>query len=216
MCYGWYRKEICEICGTVAAIHVDTGCSFEMVSIDKETGLEIYRCIRCSTERYFAHHESEKDENCYVLITIVDEYYLNGELIIDASRTERSENHNRFYTYELLGQSCSEGVIVHVNCNDCSNSYEYRTYSHPMYEYARIDLTEYGLCGGYVAGNRCVACGSFGNLHDSDIGCEISEDEILITEETIDGIDYIIMRAVCSKCGLVIEQREWKEYYDLA
>ncbi len=212
MCPGWGTKEVCEICGTVTNIRVDSSCSFEIVYVDEETGVEISKCIHCSVERHYGYVESEKDENCYVLITIVDEYCLNGELIINASREERYQRHNHFYVYELVGKTCSEGVIVHVNCYDCSNSYEYRTYSHPMYEYAELDLSEFGICGGFIVGNRCLACGCFGNVHSLEIGCEISEDEILITKENVDGIDYFTMTAVCPSCGLTITQQEWNEY----
>ena len=157
MCNGYGHIETCGACNEVINVSVHyTDCWFDLVSVD-ESGLEIWRCQYCGVERHSSHTYSEKDETCNVVVDVVERYYLNGELVLDASHIEYYVEHNNKETYELLGETCGDGYIVYVTCLDCGYSHDYSGYEH-MVNCEEFDLGELGFCGGTGSKEICWVC----------------------------------------------------------
>ena len=85
---------------------------------------------------------------------------------------------------------------------------------HSDIESASIDLSEYGVCGGYLLVYRCQSCGVITDVCDiSDLKCNIDLTNEPKPEEKIDenGNIHYIQQVECPDCGLVLVIDNWSE-----
>ena len=210
ICEGYGFVEVCDICNEAVSISVHyTNCWFERISVD-ESGIVIERCSICGVERHSATLYSDKDEYCNFVVTYVDVFYIDGELVLDATHVEHHQTHNEQYIYELLGETCEDGYVIYVTCSDCGNNYRYTSYEHRTHsEY--FDLQELGFCGGTAANEICDVCHKHvrTDIHEMDCAFEL----ISYDEET--NVSY----HRCDGCGIELyvsridsEKNEWCSY----
>ncbi|MBQ8836390.1 MAG: hypothetical protein IJ002_02650 [Clostridia bacterium] len=137
-------------------------------------------------------------------------YYYNETENIYSVET----HHSLKYEYDVVGDYCHEdGCIVTVTCEHCDYLSERRSYGCD-YEYeARIDLSEYSPCGGYIIADRCRRCGYVSYVYNMNAGCNLNdgeEEHILDANGNEVGHKYTY---TCIDCGLVFVQQEWTEQH---
>lgn len=117
--------------------------------------------------------------------------------------SEVSEDHNYNYSFTLYGESCADGYVVSATCCECGNTYTKEHTGegdyHNMYRTAYYDLTEYGICGGYVSVYRC-ACG-YENRFENNFCCydEGYDDSYEYTDDN--GVLHTVESWNCRICG---------------
>ena len=164
-CGGTLVVDRCEMCGTITYVRdmhfeCDFGDALEELITD-ENGETIgytytYTCIECGLS-YISGEWYEMIDSCEYKRHMIFELYVNGTCIVEHDEVWHQSNHNYEYTYELKGETCSEGYIVCQVCTICGRTDEYSTSGH-RYEYREIYLDEYGLCGGYIQEQYCPVC----------------------------------------------------------
>ena len=219
--YGYsFNLAIIEVDGTQVILLISS--SGEIVElVQMETGIKaIYED---GTEKLIAldqlpevEDETQLFANLYFIIfdnpkwawfdTTFAHYYYNPVLKEFATQSQ----HELVYEYELLGETCNDGCIVRITCNNCDYYYEYTRY-YCDEEYVEIDLSEYTSCGGYMRCYRCQICKKINFVEDITIFC--NTDNQTKTEEVIgeDGIVHYVTTSVCSDCGMVFVYDEWNE-----
>ena len=179
LCGGYIEEHYCEICGTVTSANIyDHGCNWSYMGED-ENGNSVYECSSCGATKLRSTIEGEKDENCNFTRTEAYVYLCGGEEIYRYERSYISEAHSYKYSYEFNGDSCDDGYTVTEYCEDCD--YVHTWYSEGHRTARRdIELSELGLCGGYIEEYYCTVCGTVTSSYIDDHGCNwscIGEDE---------------------------------------
>ena len=134
-------------------------------------------------------------------------------IIYDYTDSEERYDHKLEYTYELMGESCIDGVKTTIHCSVCGETYIYFENYHVEREYDfNIDLSEHSSCGGFISVDRCKACGEILSVYGSDINCDMSD---YTTEEILDADGNVIGEkniSTCPDCGLSFVESQWIEY----
>ena len=100
-----------------------------------------------------------KDENCNTTSSTTHVYTdKDGKELARVYSLRTEMRHNYEYSYELLGESCEDGVKTIETCKDCGYSYEYTNYGHMTQCVASYDLADYGMCAGTYEIYKCP-CG---------------------------------------------------------
>lgn len=193
-------------CGQEKSINLSYNCSFEHTeeSFTDEYGYthNVYTstCPDCSftyVEEYYTTLEGcyEFEVNEYTVI-------LNGETVKTAkSYSNRNTYHDYEYRYELMGDSCEDGVNVYEVCTKCGKTYfNYSYYGHESHgEYVWLD--ELGACGGSYYTSSC-ACGKYTYV-ERNFNCNYDSDSYTYIDEAT-GIEHSVYVYTCSDCGLVV------------
>lgn len=191
LCGGTIWEEYCPICDKVLYANVYEYCEWEFVE-ETANDHNKYQCRHCSAVKLEYVHESTKDENCRYERTEVRSYLVNGEQVYGYERTYMSESHNYQYEYSPNGGSCEDGYLVTRYCPDCEHSESYESFGH-RYESREVDLSEYGLCGGYIYEEYCPVCNAVLRSGFNE-NCAW-----YYVEQTEDGYD----KFECRRCGAV-------------
>ena len=82
---------------------------------------------------------------------------VGNTVIFNTVYEQSSVEHEYEYEFELLGETCMDGVRITATCDDCGTSL-LRVYNDhlPMYNYTY--LAEWGCCPTYVEEATCIAC----------------------------------------------------------
>ena len=132
--------------------------------------------------------------------------YADGEEIFRGIQREWNSTHEWQYTYELMGETCEDGVRVYEYCNKCGSQSDWMSKGHRT-EYFNMTLS---ACGGNVYGYRCTVCKKVTSLHGMELGCKIE----LTTEEITDENGNVIgerCQGTCPECGITILEETWEE-----
>ena len=140
-------------------------------------------CSKCGLhvnyELYYEYIDScQRNETFTILVEYNKESY-------ETQTSQHFEDHNYIYSYDLLGQSCIDGIVLSGYCDKCNAVIEERTiYQHHIIEEI-IDLKEYGIEGSiYIS--KCP-CGEI----EEQIQIDIPYSDIKTEEIDVDGITYI-------------------------
>ena len=118
-----------------------------------------------------------------------------------------NSDHNYEITdYELLGETCEDGVIVTRTCSICGGSYSWTDDEHLGATSENIDLSEYGACGAYIYGRYCNICNTVTYINGIYTNGCITEE--WITEDIVDESGAVIgskQYVICSECNLKFE-----------
>ncbi len=181
-------------CGKHAEEYLEgEDCRWYPVSGNDETGEETWRCEKCGATRTKVSEKGPMNDRCEYLYTEQATYQdADGKLLVTGNRSWVNTDHNYETSWELLGESCEDGVIVSVICTRCGESDVYETNGHEIFERTEIDLSEYGLCGGMVYAYSCP-CGEDSGFDYENWGCEWRWNEAL------SGENYSVYQ--CRNCG---------------
>ena len=172
-------------CGKKTEWYADDACNWAYLRWDGETGTDYYECRSCGVQKAERNVGEKIPGTCSANRTMEVTYTLNGTVIATATREYVSESHETVASFELLGQTCEDGYYITHTCVDCGLSTRdgWTHTGHAVWRTGKYDLTDYGMCPGYVYTERC-ACGQNSSAW-YDMTCEcpagrsIEEDEEL-------------------------------------
>ncbi len=111
--------------------------------------------------------------------------------------------HDYLYSYELVGESCEDGIIRTLTCKNCDKVQKDVVSTVHYYRYERIKLysfEELGLCSGsYVTCDSCLCGERKRNYTVSFGGCLITERH---TYDSDGNITYQKHELNCARCGV--------------
>ncbi len=193
LCGGYIYEEYCSICDTVLYAHIeDYECKWEHTKADTN-GYETYVCRSCGATKSVTSSVGEKNENCEYTRFESYVYVVNGKEVYRYEREWISTEHNFKHEYVLDGETCEDGYTVYESCLDCGYEDSWHGSGHG-YEIREIDLSEYGLCGGYIHEEYCPMCDTVLYSYVKDYKCEWE-----YTEADTNGYETY----VCRSCGAI-------------
>jgi len=132
-------------------------CQWQTVSYE-ETAI-VQKCAVCGATRNSVMEQNKKDENCEIVYTQHITYQnAAGETVATSYARSYYTSHDYDMEWEMLGDSCEDGVIITYTCKDCGETYTEEIDYHEMVIYEETELYEYGLCGGWSYVESCI-CG---------------------------------------------------------
>ena len=126
MCGGYLYQDICP-CGNGAASYslVNNGCQWEYVYNEKLEGY-YQQCVNCGTIQVNETIWGEPDADCRIQSLSFTIFY--DENMVEKLRgvgMGQSWRHDYQYTYTMMGESCTDGVLMKGVCNRCGNAEGY-------------------------------------------------------------------------------------------
>ena len=113
-------------------------------------------------------------------------------------------------SYELVGETCFDGVYVTRRCTECGDSSSRYSESHANEEYTEIDLSAYNVCGGGLEICRCTVCEAVIDF-DYHLNCDgFYTDYQPIFDENGVEIGHVTTN-YCPDCELTLIFRYWEE-----
>lgn len=195
-CVTYLEERICP-CGEASwsQIYTDEGGSCDMTWVGSDENGNTWRCVDCDMVYTETYTYGEKDESCMCNAVRTRTYYKGtGELAFAVQEKIRTENHNMKSKYELLGDSCEDGVKWTNYCTDCDYSTSFTDNDHSQFEISSIDLKKLGFCSGKVVYGAC-ACGESAEVWTSQSDCVWGHNWL----EDANGIQHHLMG--CEVCG---------------
>lgn len=195
-CVTYLEERICP-CGEASwsQICTDEGGSCNMTWVGSDENGNTWRCVDCDMVCTETYTYGEKDESCMCNAVRTRTYYKGtGERAFAVQEKIRTENHNMKSKYELLGDSCEDGVKWTNYCTDCDYSTSFTDNSHSQFEISSIDLKKLGFCSGKVVYGAC-ACGENADVWTSQSDCVWGDNWL----EDANGIQHHLMG--CEACG---------------
>lgn len=198
LCGGSATSTTC-VCGLNEGVLLDTeACNFEP-NLGGGMYEFSYTCSECGVKKVETSSEEEL-ENCQRRHTTVYTFYDGDTQLCQYQNVETYDTHNVTYSFDMKGDTCTEGYTVHETCQECDYTdsyYEKPSEDYHYTYYSELDVSEYKICGDMIAVYACP-CGeeswvntyncSWGNYDYND---ELTEDGIIETET-----------CKCMQCGL--------------
>ncbi|MBQ8320644.1 MAG: hypothetical protein IJX81_07195 [Clostridia bacterium] len=166
-CGGMTAYQYCEVCKTVTYIDIfEPKCQ----NIDEESATEeefetengwtyimTVTCLDCGLT-YKVVRSEEQRTSC--LFVISEAYYVyDGDTeVFSLVYEDENENHSWKYDFVLRGESCDYGWEAIKTCTICGEVEKFSGGGH-YWGRERVDLAQYGLCGGQAETYGCLACG---------------------------------------------------------
>ena len=220
-CFGYYEYSAC-VCGLVTNASCYNDCDFQYVEDyyeTRENGTVWYCAKNVCNDCGLVCIRAQRTEslgNCEHMEYVTVSYYYNGEHVGDYMNNGRKLSHDARYTSVLLpgSASCEDGIELIYRC-DCGEIYKSEVqYGHPSIYTSSgsnlvesIDLSEYGVCGGYNINVFECPCGLLGYVEMPTV-CNWE------TIETAEGSDEWMFgyKVKCTDCGLIFGYYVANEY----
>ncbi len=196
MCDGYIEERYCIVCDTVLDVWINDDCWFAFTGETTQDGFEVYECRDCGAIAHEHVIQSEIDENCEYTETVNQIYFKNGKEIYRYEWTNTDSDHEYEYTYDMWGDTCEDGYTIIGTCIRCGDTYTWEDEGHDS-EYRTIDLSEYGMCGGYIEERYCIVCDTILDVWIND-DCWFE----FTGETTQDGFDVY----ACEDCGAIVHE----------
>lgn len=154
-------------CGQERWISHSYECNWQYVGYDSTTGSNTYKCSDCGIYRRYSYIQ-ETSEGCMVKRIERYEYLNDTTVLLTVDAVSMGYSHQYEYTFELDGETCSDGYTMIGTCKNCEATTSWHETTpegmHYTYQVERYELADYGFCGGFVIQNGCP-CGE--NYHVS-------------------------------------------------
>ncbi|MBO7303302.1 MAG: hypothetical protein J6U68_03855, partial [Clostridia bacterium] len=165
-CDGYIISEGCDACKQIeSVVEYSVSCKLDSVAGSTETVVKdgithtivTKVCPDCGlkfiTDSWqIAESACEKRE--YILVEI----YSDSKKIVEFEEHNYISGHKFETTYELDGATCDDGYYIVKTCTVCQMSSRHYNKGHKP-ESQKVNLKEYGFCGGYVTISKCISCG---------------------------------------------------------
>ncbi len=163
-CSGIIYGQCCYICGEIVNVKEwDVNCKLGEGTVEETVDKDgIVRrvttqiCSDCGL-KYVIESWTIRENACVFTENTVITVFSGEKRILNLRNEEKKENHQYEYTYEMEGETCEDGYYVNRRCDGCGADYTYRHWGHQG-EVEKIELEEYGLCGGYIEHRYCRVC----------------------------------------------------------
>ncbi len=196
---GNIQVQGCKVCGKITYYSTsDYKCEFETKTeniLDDDGNvigiLTTKACQKCGLT-IVENVRGELDENCYLTVYSTIKVTIGDELILEASKKDNyGSQHQYETTYEMLGETCMDGVRETSTCTRCGYSNTYVYYNHRTQEEV-VNLADYGMCEGIIYIDTCQACEKLISAYVGYYNCNW-----IFVETNADGYDVYD----CSYCG---------------
>ncbi|MBO4252150.1 MAG: hypothetical protein J5911_05790 [Clostridia bacterium] len=165
-CGGYVCERYCQDCGEISGCYFNVSCKWGNYE-ETDNGFT-YKCSNCGATYLYSKYYSEKDANCVCTRTIIIALInADGEEISRIEDVSRAFHHGEgipYYEFFNGGTNCNDGVEIRYICKDCGrwtgSSQSYYNHSSTDIVSREIDLSEAGLCGGYINEKYCTLCGT--------------------------------------------------------
>ena len=182
-------------------------CEYEHIGSEGNT--DYYRCSNCDMTRTETRSMELYPENgdCWWKSTWTTTYTYKGEVLREESGENYYREHQWTYEYELLGESCIDGIHVIRTCAECGESYDYYEYDYHITNEnltVREEVSHGLMCGAVTLTSYTCVCGENRgtSINWSENHCEF------YWHETEDGMNGYY---ACDGCGTI---REYFDYYE--
>ena len=214
-CGGYIEYRSCA-CGAQSELIDDVACEYEseITPYEKDGVLHALQTVICRTCGLTITTDAyQVQEGCYESIYGTITIKVGEQTVVENLECVmfREENHDYEYTFELMGDSCEDGLRYQRICKTCGYGKDSSafTYSHETFPTNSIDLAEYGACGGSIDFYACP-CGYL-SYAECNIECEW-ESNTDKPEKGKDGTEQDALTLTCATCGL---QYTSSDYYTL-
>ena len=213
MCGGTVTFEGCA-CGKESHMSwSNNSCNWRHVGTDPDTGLDLRKCDNCGITFVRAEVGDIDPQTCeYNGTGYLKIYDVNGNLVLNESHQLKHESHELLVDSFSLNNpdgTCNDGWFAELTCRNCGMTQSHDGYGHTTYMVKRLDLSEFGACGGYMEHWRC-ACGKENHL-SYDFACEFEHIEDRY-EKDENGIERGYYTYKCRDCGLVREVEAYEVF----
>lgn len=207
ICSGVYFETNRCACGNEQYTTWSSDCNFGEEFYDEETNKWYAQCSDCGLIRKYYSETVYNPEACTASDLTHYTFFMNGTECGTYTSEEVREYHHTSPTFDMQGESCTDGYYVIHQCRYCdySRTEEGLSYSHDVYETTVYDLSDLGSCGIELSATTCP-CGRFANYGFS------SDCSFNWTEET-DPDGYNLTK--CDTCGLQYTQYTPDYAYDI-
>ncbi len=181
----------------------DLVCKLESETVySGESGFEhkitTYTCTECGLKIYSELYEEQT--GCLIFTYCKYSAVMGDSEIFNHSYVSSSrESHEYAITFELHGDSCTDGYTVYETCTRCGASYSYEQAEHTSFLSEEIDPAEVGACEGRITVYSCP-CGEYKRL-ETDMSCSFDYNYDDFTDEN--KVYHEITTSTCADCGLV-------------
>ena len=113
-------------------------------------------CIECGVQRLILGDEEEIKEGCLSRYEYVFKLVKGETTLLSLDCCAYYDSHEyEVDSWELLGDSCTEGLKVVNICKTCGEHYDYVTTQHAPVLKEEMDLTGYGMCAAKLVTTEC-------------------------------------------------------------
>lgn len=216
-CGGFIYENACP-CGEeqwMDTYEFEISCNFTR---SEQNGVEKYCCSECGGY-YTIQRTWEEIDACHGCCSVVANYYsADDALMLAREYSYNYGSHDYLTTYELMGESCEDGYYLYQTCYRCGETTSrYDTY-HADCMIAITDLSEKGMCEGYIREYGC-ACGEYRDTR-YDFGCifewcwddELKQDIWVCTECGTKEVHSETRSEKDAECYITVEY--YREYYN--
>ncbi len=190
-CGGAVWEEYCTICETVFNVQAEYGCQFQYQG-ETDDGYFIFHCEDCGGTVLQRQQQGEKDDHCWIEMTVNNIYLINGEEVYRCEYNHSQVSHNYSYEFEMYGESCLDGYAVAKTCKDCGATETLTYYSHIIFQTFELG-EEDNCCAEHAVQYGSCPCG-YGDVFQFDAETFAYNEEM--------------RRYECEKCDLVIVSDE--------
>lgn len=160
----------------------------------------LWRCDYCGYAITEEYEYGEKNEYCEMQVVKRTIYtHKNGNTIVALDST-RETQHNIEFTFELLGDNCTDGYVRTEACTDCEYSYRSEYDGHNMYRVEEFDISSLGSCTPIIGKVTCP-CGK-----ETGVGWSGGPNGSCNWNYYYDDETGVYYR--CEKCGLIWTESE--------
>ncbi|MBE5764759.1 MAG: hypothetical protein E7339_04050 [Clostridiales bacterium] len=206
-CGGWADALYCSICEKIVEVHgLEIYCEFSEPVTEEQVDekgiaheITTLACPKCGL--IYVQDAWTIAEGCTTYEYARLNISINGEVVLDFVRSERRENHEYKFEYDMDGESCNDGVTVRAICEKCGYEQYYGHFlSHATFTKETYDLTEYGACYGEIRYDECP-CGEISRIYNDSCAHYANSN----TYEDEQGILHDVYVNYCPDCGLRIQ-----------
>ena len=135
---------------------------------------EYYSCSKCGLSYVRRYYTIDDIVNCQFLRCYDVTIKIGDEVVFEKSYVMAEERHNYLASFDMYGNSCTDGYQVIWTCGTCGDSYEGEvSYSHSYYKLYQLDTNSIECCDDhrvYISGCACGCYLSFDRdgLYNSD------------------------------------------------
>ena len=185
-------------CGEYSYVAEVEACCDWQEKYSEETGMYYFECANCNTIQTYENYRVIKD-GCKEVWNNDIVYTRDGVEILRISRTDTEYNHRYYHTFELHGESCTDGYEAFRHCKDCDFSYslgEYEYENHRTWVVERKIISTGVLCSDLEEVTTDCPCGKekYSYLEFVGDSCEYGD------EFYVPSMDAWAQK--CVKCGV--------------
>jgi len=157
LCNEQIRVATCP-CGQNTNWRIENTCNWETNGFDPYTQTSYYVCADCNAEKIVQEHDYWDETKCVNGYGITITYRVNGKDVYSVARQHKYTWHasREFAGYELLGDSCEDGLYVTFRCEQCGVEDTEYFESHADLISTTLDLSGYDICADRAIVSKCV------------------------------------------------------------